>query len=73
MLNKLSIYIKNGNFEKILKTKSDPSIHQNAFNLHHLKNFLGGARPRTPLASSNASLILGFNPIKKVHIHFTFK
>ena len=37
-------------FGIFLKTKSDQNIHQNAPNCTILKNFLGGACPRTPLA-----------------------
>ena len=40
---------------KFLKTKSDQNIHQNSPNCTILKNFLGGAYPRTPLAKRMAS------------------
>ena len=42
-------------FEIFLKTKCDKNIHQNAPNGTILKNFLGGACPRTPLAKCMAS------------------
>ena len=35
-------------FEYFLKTRSDQNIHQNAPNCTILKNFHGGACPRTP-------------------------
>ena len=41
-------------FEYFLKTRSDQNIHQNAPNCTILKNFLGGACPRTPLAKRMA-------------------
>ena len=37
-------------FEKILKSKFDPDINQNAPNCTISKNFLGGACPQTLLA-----------------------
>ena len=41
-------YIKNDNFWKILKTKSDPNTHQNAPNCTILKKILGGYAPEPP-------------------------
>ena len=40
---------------KFFKDKSDQNIHQNAPNCTILKNFLGGACPRTPLTKRMAS------------------
>ena len=38
-----------GTFQKILKSKFDPNIHQKRTKLHHFKNiFGGGACPQTP-------------------------
>ena len=48
-------YIKNGIFLKKIKTKSDQNTPYNAPNCTVLKNFLGGACPRTPLAIRMAS------------------
>ena len=51
-------YIKNDDFWKILKTKSDQNTHQNAPNCTILNKFMGGgggAWPRTPLAKRMAS------------------
>ena len=48
-------YIKNDDFWKILKTKSDQNTHQNAPNCTILNKFIGGAWPRTPLAKRMAS------------------
>ena len=42
-------------FEKKIKTKSDQNTPSNAPNCTVLKNFLGGACPRTPLTIRMAS------------------
>ena len=52
-------------FEYFLKTRSDQNIHQNAPNCTILKNFLGGACPRTPLTKRMAKKkIIGPPPAK---------
>ena len=69
----LKFLYKNGNLKNFLNTKSDQNIHQNAPNCTILKNFLGGACPRTPLAQAKIELNKVTIIINYPHICYNIK